>query len=122
MPETGSKGPELSDMKDQQAPGLRIYRAPWKGHLVVACGKCQKKRRRRGDAEGLGKLKKTFKRAKGGSEGFKLRVATVSCLKLCPKDGVSVCTQGQLGRGECSIVQSQSDVNALYALCAERGL
>jgi hypothetical protein len=37
----------------------------------------------------------------------------VPCLKMCPKGGVTVCTQAQLALGECSIVRTKEDVEAL---------
>jgi hypothetical protein len=36
---------------------------------------------------------------------------------MCPKGGVTVCTQGQVGRGHCSIVSTSEDIFALYAQC-----
>lgn len=40
-------------------------------------------------------------------------VIEVSCLKLCPKDAVTICTQQQLRRNECSLVRTRADVDAL---------
>jgi predicted metal-binding protein len=94
---------------------LRIYREPWKGQLVLACGKCQKKLKKNGGKQGVASLKKSLKQRSHTDPALRLRVATISCLKLCPKGGVTVCTQGQVGRGECSIVYTQEDVDKLYA-------
>ena len=91
------------------------YRIPWKGQLVLACRKCQKKLKR---SDGVAKLSKALKkRARRDEDGPKLRVIEVSCLKMCPKGGVTVCTQAQLGRNECSIVRSRADVDSLYQEC-----
>jgi hypothetical protein len=43
----------------------------------------------------------------------------VSCLKLCPKGGVTVCTQQQLKDEECSIMRTSADVEALLLQCRE---
>jgi hypothetical protein len=57
------------------------------------------------------------RRARREEDGPKLRVVEVSCLKMCPKGGITVCTQAQLGRNECSIVRNRADVDSLYQLC-----
>ena len=97
---------------------MQSYPIPWKGQLVLACGKCQKKLKRNKTKDGSAKLSKALKkRAKQDEDGLKLRVVEVDCLKMCPKDGVTVCTQGQLGRNECSIVRTRADVDSLYEQC-----
>jgi hypothetical protein len=85
---------------------------------VLACRKCQKKLKRSSQGNGIAKLSKLFKqRARQDEDGLKVRVLQVSCLKLCPKGGVTVCTQGQLGRNLCSIVSTPADAAALYEQC-----
>ncbi len=103
--------------RDSQREGaLPVYRAPWRGQLLLACGKCRKKLRKSSEPAEAANLKKLLKACgKQGEERFRLRVIEVPCLKLCPKGGVTVCTQQQLGRGECSIVRTQLDVETLYA-------
>ena len=65
---------------------------------MLACGKCQKKLKRSKGA----KLSKALKRrGPRDREGLKLRVVEVACLKMCPKGGITVCTQGQIGRNDC---------------------
>jgi hypothetical protein len=84
---------------------------------VLACGKCQKKMKRSWGA----KLSKALKkRAKRDENGLRLSVVEVDCLKMCPKDGITVCTQGQLGRNECSIVRTRADVDSLYEQCKDQ--
>jgi predicted metal-binding protein len=86
---------------------IRSYRAPWKGQLLLVCRKCQKKLKKN-------KLAKRLKKgARHGDEGTRLHVLQVPCLKMCPKGGITVCTQTQLALGECSIVRSKEDVEAL---------
>jgi predicted metal-binding protein len=96
---------------------VRSYPAPWKGQLLLVCRKCQRKLKHSGKKNGLAKLAKGLKkRARHDEDGPKLHVIQVPCLKMCPKGGVTVCTQGQLARGECSIVRTAKDVEALLSL------
>jgi hypothetical protein len=97
---------------------MQSYRIPWRGQLVLACGKCQKKLKRSKRKDKGAKLSKALKRrARQDEDGLKLRVIEVACLKMCPKGGITVCTQGQLGRNECSIVRTRADVDSLYEQC-----
>jgi hypothetical protein len=97
---------------------MQSYPIPWKGQLVLACGKCQKKLKRNKTKDGSAKLSKALKkRGQRDEDGLKLRVIEVGCLKMCPKGGITVCTQGQLGRNECSIVRTQADLDSLYEQC-----
>jgi predicted metal-binding protein len=90
---------------------IRSYRAPWKGQLVLVCRKCQRKLKK---SSGIAKLAKGLKKsARHSVDGPRLHVIQVPCLKMCPKGGVTVCTQDQLARGECSIVRTREDVEAL---------
>jgi hypothetical protein len=89
---------------------MRSYPIPRRGQLVLACGKCQKKLKR--------KLNKALKkRARQDEDRVRLRVVDVPCMKMCPKGGITVCTQGQVGRNECSIVRTRADVDGLYEQC-----
>jgi predicted metal-binding protein len=101
---------------DVQAPGLNTYRAPWKGQIVLVCRKCERKMKHAGKQSSLAKLAKLLKkRTKHNEEGQRLRVVEVACMKMCPKGGVTVCTQQQLSRHECCIVRTKADVEALVA-------
>lgn len=94
---------------------MRNYPAPWSGELLLVCRKCQKKLKHDGKKNGISKLSKALKkRARHDDDAVRLHILQVPCLKMCPKGGVTVCTQRQLGRGECSIVRSSTDVDALY--------
>ena len=96
---------------------LKSYKGPWKGQLLLACGKCQRKLRD-DDEHGLAKLKKALKqRSKKDAAGVPFVVIRTQCLKVCPKRGVAVCTQAQVGSGRCSIVRTGADLDALYAEC-----
>ena len=39
------------------------------------------------------------------------------CLKVCPKGGVTVLTQAQVGLGRFAILQTGADIDALYEEC-----
>jgi hypothetical protein len=110
-----SKGiARLPGTEAQSQDLVRSYPAPWKGQLVMVCRKCQNKLKHGGKNNGLAKLKKVLKkRARQSEDGLRLHVVDVSCLKMCPKGGVTVCTQQQLKDEECSIMRTRADVDAL---------
>ncbi len=121
QPETNAhnerKKKQTTPPKDQP----RSYPAPWKGQLLLACAKCQKKLRRNDPLHPLGKLKKAIKHyARQDTEHFRLRVIETPCLKLCPKDAVTVCSQAQLGRAQCSILSTAEQAHRLYIDCKEQ--
>jgi hypothetical protein len=94
---------------------VRSYQGPWKGELLLVCRKCQKKLKHDGKKNGIAKLSKALKkRARHDENAPRLHVIEVTCLKMCPEGGITICTQRQLGRGECSIVRSKADVDMLY--------
>jgi hypothetical protein len=96
---------------------MRSYPGPWKGQFLLACGKCQRKLRK-SQADDFISLKKLLTRErKKHPAGLRLRVLNVPCLKMCPKDAVTVCTPAQVARHECSIVSIPRDVPALYQQC-----
>jgi hypothetical protein len=104
----------------QSQSRIRAYPAPWKGQLVMVCRKCQGKLKHGGKKNGLAKLNKVLKkRGRRDEDGPRLHVVDVSCLKMCPKDGVTVCTEHQLEDGECSIMRTKADVDALILQCRE---
>jgi predicted metal-binding protein len=99
---------------------VRTYPAPWKGQLVMVCRKCQNKLKHGGKKNGLAKLRKALKqRARQDEDSLRLHVVDVSCLKMCPKGGVTVCTQQQLEDEQCSIMRTNADVDALLLQCRE---
>ncbi len=72
---------------------MQSYPIPWKGQLVLDCKKCQKKLKR---SKGSKPSKAVKRRARRDEEDLKLRVVEVACLKIWPKGGIRVCTQGRL--------------------------
>jgi predicted metal-binding protein len=104
----------------QSQPLVRAYPAPWKGQLILACRECQKKLKYEGKKSGLAKLRKMLKkRARKDEDGPRLHVVDVSCLKMCPKGGVTVCTQQQLEGNQCAILRTGADVDALLSDCKQ---
>ena len=97
----------------------RLKRA--KGPILLACGKCQKRLKGDRNADGIVPLKKLLK---GMSLEQGVRppyVIKIPCLKLCPKGGIVVMTGKQVDLGECSIVRSSEDADAiLEALHADK--
>jgi hypothetical protein len=90
--------------------GLISYKGRWKGELLLACAKCQRKLRKHEDPAGLSKLKKLLKHAQP-----KLFVVNIACLDVCPKGGVTVCSAAQVARGEFSILRTPEDVDRMLA-------
>ena len=98
--------------------GLKSYTGKWQGRLLLACGKCQRKIRRSGKSEGLGKLRKSLKQlGKAHDSAVRLKVIQTDCLKVCPKGGVVVCTQTDFVRGQFSILRDDEDVAGIYRKC-----
>jgi hypothetical protein len=98
----------------------RTYKAPWRGELVLACTKCQRKLKKHKGTKAFANLKKWFKkRGKSDDEDrADIRVIGVDCVKMCPKGGVTVMRQHQLCEqgAEVSIIRSEADLEGLYAL------
>jgi predicted metal-binding protein len=90
---------------------LKIYPSPWEGRLILACRKCQKKLKHDNSLSELAKLKKTIKRRNKVHPERTLTVINVSCMDLCPKDGVTVCDPCSPAR--LSILMSADDLDRL---------
>lgn len=103
-------------MRDDDPDALRRYKAPWRGELILACSKCQKKLKKH-KAGKFASLKKWFKkRSRADDGGPAIKVVGIDCIKLCPKGGITVTSQHQLGTAgkELSIVRSEADLEQLY--------
>lgn len=102
---------------------LRSYRGPWKGQLLLVCRKCEKKLKGKKKPGGLAKLKKALKeRALQDGSGIRFHVIGVSCLDVCPKGGVTVCTQKQLGQGQFCILNTDADISTLIEQCKQQAV
>ncbi len=111
-----SKTPEAIDTTG----ALRLYPAPWKGEVLFACRKCQRRMKKKDGPEALQKVKRWFKargrHQKGPEKRTELRVIDMTCIKLCPGDGVTVFSRGHLAHepaGVC-IARSENDLERLY--------
>lgn len=96
------------------APG-RSARAPFR-HLVLTCGKCERKLGghgfggRRGARKALKAAAKTASRAEGRG---KIRVAEVSCLGLCPKRRQALASPEGLAGRRLLVVSAADDPAAV---------
>ncbi len=101
---------------------LRLYRAPWKGEVLFACRKCQRKMKKRGGTRALARLKSWFN--KRGKERSSVRVIDVPCVKLCPKGGVTVFTRRNLAHDPPGVLiaRSEDDLETLYCELTEVAL
>jgi predicted metal-binding protein len=84
--------------------------------VLLACRKCEKKLKHAPEAAPR-KLKKSLKKlAKLYGDSHPLHVVPVSCMKLCPKDAITVCTASELGQipPRLTIIRSQQDLIRLY--------
>jgi len=100
---------------DAASVQLKSYPAPWKGQLVLVCSKCTRKLKHHGD--GSLNVKRWLKtRQKESKTGNKLKILAIKCVKMCPKNGVTIATQQQLSRkpAEVSIIRSEADLEMLY--------
>lgn len=101
---------------------LRLYRTPWKGEVLFACRKCQRKMKKHGGPPALARLKSWFK--KRGKHGTPVRVIDVPCVDLCPKGGVTVFTPQQLAQQPpgVAIAWSERDLETLYCALTDVAL
>jgi hypothetical protein len=96
---------------------LRVYATPWKGESVFACLKCQRKVKKGKGPKALRKIKKWFrKRSSRSAERPSVTVIGMSCVDLCPKNGVTIFSARQLigQRPAVRIARSESDLEQIY--------
>lgn len=91
---------------------LRSWPAPWQGDVLLACRKCQKKLKKHGSSSALSKLKKLVKRRNQAYPEAAIHVINVGCMKLCPKDAVTVCRPSRDAE-RLSMVRSEADLDLL---------
>jgi hypothetical protein len=92
---------------------LKPYQAPWDGQVVLACRKCQKKLKREDRLAELASLKKAVKARNKKYGGKKPHIVNVSCMDLCPKDGVTVCMPSR-SSGQLFILRDEDDLAELF--------
>ena len=94
----------------------RSYPVPWRGRVILACQKCQKKLKKHADVAPLGRFKKVVKlHNKGRAENTMLHVVNVPCMKLCPKGGVVACVP-QVPEPRLVILRRAEDLDTLTVL------
>jgi hypothetical protein len=92
--------------------GLKTYPPTWEGKLLLACRKCQKKLKKAHGMGALAKLKKTIQRHNRANPDRKLHLASVPCMDLCPKGGITIClpdTQPMM----LSILRNECEIESL---------
>lgn len=91
--------------------GLKNYPLKWKGDILLACRKCQKKLKSDRRHRALAKLKKTVKRFNKKHPDRAFEVINVPCMDLCPKYGVTVRDPRKPDR--LSILRTEEDIEFL---------
>jgi hypothetical protein len=91
---------------------IRSYPPTWEGDLVLACRKCQRKLKGVSGMRALAKLKKTVKRRNREHPEAVLHVINVSCMDLCPKNGVTVCIPASPAR--LLVLRDDEGIDQLY--------
>ena len=90
---------------------IKSYPPKWKGDLLLACRKCQRKLKGEPGMRALAKLKKTIKRRNRENAGTVLHVINVPCMDVCPKKGVTICLPGQPSR--LAVLRQKHDLDQL---------
>lgn len=108
----------MSKLEPIPTPGssLRTYASRYTGGVLLACGKCQRKLKRAGDHTEAAKLRKSLKKLARQNGSEPIHVIAVSCLKLCPKGAVTVCTPQNLASipPTLTLIRTPDDIAALY--------
>ena len=91
----------------------KTYPIPLEGPYLLACKKCQRKLK--GSSHPLSNLKRALKLLrKHDPSPIPLRILQLPCLKLCPKDAITVATPTQLLRAQCTLLRDEDDLAAIY--------
>jgi predicted metal-binding protein len=92
---------------------LKSYPPTWKGDLLLACRKCQKKLKGEPGMRLLVRLKKTIKQRNRNHPAQGLHVISVPCMDLCPKGAVTICLPAN-DTATLAILRNRDDVDELY--------
>lgn len=92
---------------------IKSYPPTWKGDLLLACRKCQKKLRGEPGMRALAKLKKTIKDHNKDHPEAALHLFSVPCMDMCPKGAVTVCLPGIMPT-TLSLLRNESEIEELY--------
>jgi predicted metal-binding protein len=92
---------------------IKSYPPTWKGDLLLACRKCQKKLKGESGMRALAKLKKTIKRHNKMHSGTELCLISVPCMDMCPKGAVTVCLPRKI-QTPLVLIRTEDEIEALY--------
>lgn len=92
---------------------LKSWPAPWQGDLLLACRKCQKKLKKHSARPARANLKKAVKRLNRKHPAAPLHVLNVPCMKLCPKDAVTICDPRR-SPSRLAMLRSDAEIDSLY--------
>lgn len=98
---------------------MKSYEAPWKGEVLLACKRCQKRLRKSKASPDFARLRKWIKwrQRRDPNSGVKpLHVIEIPCQKICPKKGIVILLQPHLAAqpARFSIICSEEQMRALY--------
>ena len=91
---------------------------------MFACRKCQRRVRRKDGPAALQAVKRWFKQRGRKSARTELRVIDMTCIKLCPGNGVTVFSRRHLAQEppRVCVAQSEADLEQLYCELTEVAL
>jgi predicted metal-binding protein len=92
---------------------LKTYSPTWKGEILLACRKCQRKLKGEHGMRALAKLKKTIKRHNKEHPDAALHLVSVPCMDLCPKGAITICFPARQPV-VLSLLRSEDEVEELY--------
>lgn len=95
------------------ATSLKPYPPTWKGDILLACRKCQKKLKGEPGMRALAKLKKTINRHNKQHPDGRLHLISVGCFDMCPKGAVTICLPS-VQPVTLSLLRNEGEVEALY--------
>ncbi len=110
----------IAETETDTRVSLRTVSSRFRGPALLVCRKCERKLRNSRDHQHVAKLRKTLKKiANSDAAGRRVHTIAVSCLKLCPKGAVTVCTQANLQQTPptLTLIRTRQDVAELYRQC-----
>lgn len=100
------------------ASPLRTYNSRYRSGVLLVCRKCERKLKRSGEHEHTANLKKSLRKLAKRAGTEVPYVIPISCLKLCPKGAVTVCTQRDLASlpPSLTLIRTRTDVATLFRI------
>ena len=102
--------------RQKSSSHLRSYASRYSAGVLLVCAKCERKLRRSDEHTHLAKLGKSLRKLARKADVDPVHIIPVSCLKLCPKGGVAVCTQADLRchPPSLTLIRSREDIVTLF--------